>query len=69
MPQHRLPDAVVEAFHAVLALDYRRVRTPGNTVYGVIDHHVAGCDVVVETRTLKVHVAPEVEQNRAVERV
>ena len=69
MPQHRLADRVVEREHGFLPLDHRRVRTPGDPVDGLVDHHVRRDDALVLARALEMHVAPEVEQDRAAERL
>ncbi len=69
VPQHGVADHVVEGEHALLASDHRGVRPPGDPVLGLVDHHVGGREHVVLSRSLEVHMAPEVEQHRAVERL
>src|SRR3954469_12659158 len=53
VPQHGVSDAVVEGDHAVLALDDRRARAPGDAVYGVVDHHVRRDDLLELARALE----------------
>src|SRR4029453_307695 len=45
------------------------IDAPGDAVDGVVDHHVGRDDALVLTGALEVHVAPEVEQHRSMERV
>src|SRR5437763_14397487 len=69
MPQHRFAHAVVEREHAVLAGDDGGVGAPGDSVHRLIDHHVGRHDPLVVPGALEVHVAPEVEQHRSVQRL
>ncbi len=69
IPQHRLADTVVESEHAGLALDHGRIGAPGDAIDRMIDRHIGGEDAVILGRAFEMHVAPEVEEDGAVERV
>ena len=47
----------------------RRIGAPGDPVYRMVDHHVRRDDPVELPGPLQVHVPPEVEQHRPVQRV
>ncbi len=68
VPQHRLAHTVVEPAHAVFSLDDRRIGAPGHTVDGMLHCHVGREDPVVFPGTLQVHVSPEVQQDRPMQR-
>ena len=68
VPQYCLPDAVVKRSHAFFTFHDDGVRTPGHPVHGVIHHHVRRQDPVVLSRPFEVHMPPEVEEDRPMQR-